>query len=66
MDRLNNSYLAADKYPENLITSSRLDYQLKDYHQKLEHDANRLFCNERNAKVIILQLDEGKDGTLGI
>lgn len=62
MDRLNTSYLAADKYPENLISSSRFDYQLREYRQKLEHDANRLFCNERNAKVIILQLDEGNDG----
>ena len=65
MDRLNKSYLAADKYPENLISSPRFDYQLREYNQKLEHDSSRLFCNERNAKVIVLQLDEGKDGMGG-
>jgi|SRR5215469_3650381 len=62
MDRLNKSYLTADTYPENLIASLRFEYQLREYRQKLEHDANRLFCNERNAKIIVLQLDEGKDG----
>ena len=62
MDRLNASYLAADTYPENLISSSKFEHQLREYRQKLEHDANRLFCNERSAKIIVLQLDEGKDG----
>jgi len=62
MDRLNTSYLDADKYPENLISPGRFDYQLREYRQRLENSATRLFCDERNAKVIILQLGEGKDG----
>lgn len=62
MDHLNTSYLALDKYPENLILPNRYEGQLKEYRQKLECDAERLFCNDGNAKVFVLQLEEGKDG----
>lgn len=63
MDELNASYLDVGNYPHNLISSNRYKYQLEEYRTRLERDAKRLFCNERKAKVIILQLEEGRKGT---
>jgi hypothetical protein len=63
MDDLNRSYAYIDHFPSNLVSPGIYSYRLKEYEDRLDRNANRLFCSEANAAVDFLQIiDEVQKG----
>jgi len=62
MDHLKGSYADVDDFPSNLISPGIYSYRLKEYKDRLDEHAPRLFCSEANATVDFLQIDEDQNG----
>jgi hypothetical protein len=62
MDDLNSSYADIDNFPSNLVSPGIYAYRLKQYKDRLDQNAHRLFCSEENAAVDFLQVDEAQKG----
>ena len=62
MDKLNASYNAKEKYPDNLKAYIGHQDQLVQYKERLQDHRERLFCDPEDAIVYLLQLDKGQVG----
>jgi len=62
MEDLKASYANVDNFPSNLISPGIYPYRLKEYKDRLDENAPRLFCSEADAVVDFLQVDEEQNG----
>jgi hypothetical protein len=52
---LNHSFMSAHNYPKNLILRAAGSSDLDDYYQRLENESDRLFCEDDDTLVHVLE-----------
>ena len=57
------SIFNAESYPRNLLSIDESSHNVKEYHQRLLDDDERLFGIEESALVDCLELEDSSSGT---